>query len=161
MNLTYLIFLIFSFGFGGANVHAILESYEPGDSAHPPGAFSSVAIFTPFVFSAFTEKSLISNLEKFYEYLQYNSNSFNLRNIAYTLHSRRTCFQFTTAITSSSVEDLCRKVAKMIHTENDADNTPITRVPRQRTSQSSKPCFLGIFVSAFPSRPGGNKPGVH
>lgn len=139
-----------SFGFGGANVHAILESYEPSDLAPPPETPSTVAVFTPFVFSAFSETSLIANLERFHEYLQ-NSDSVNLRDLAYTLHSRRTGFQFTTAIAVSSMEDLSRKVAKIKDAEKDVDKPAIIRVPRRRASQVGGPRFLGIFVSALPS----------
>lgn len=142
-----------SFGFGGANVHAILESYEPADLAPPPGTSPPVAVFTPFVFSAFTETSLIAGLEKFQEYLLHNSDSINLRDLAYTLHSRRTGFQVTTAIVASSVEDFSRKIAKIKSAEKDAEKPAITRIPRQRVSQSGRPRFLGIFVSALPSRP--------
>lgn len=150
-----------SFGFGGANVHAILESYEPGDLAPLPGPSSTIAVFTPFVFSAFSETSLIANLERFHEYLQDNSDSVDLRDLAYTLHSRRTGFQVTTAIAASSVEDLSRKVAKIKDAEKDADKPVITRVPRRRASQPGGPRFLGIFVSALPSRPGWNKSDIH
>lgn len=152
---------MFSFGFGGANVHAILESYEPGDLAPPPGTSSTVTVFAPFVFSAFSETSLIANLERFHEYLQDNSDSVHLRDLAYTLHSRRTGFQVTTAIAASSVEDLSRKVAKIKDAEKDADKPAITRVPRRSVSQSGGPRFLGIFVSALPSRPECNDSDVH
>lgn len=143
-----------SFGFGGANVHAILESYEPGDRASPPGTSSTVAVFTPFVFSAFSETSLIANLERFHEYLQSNSNSVSLRDLAYTLSTRRTGFQFTAAIAASSVEDLSRKTANVKNAEIDAEKPAIIRVPRRRASQFEGPRFLGVFVSALPSAPG-------
>lgn len=86
-----------SFGFGGANVHAILESYEPGGIATLSVTSLQVAVFTPFVFSAFSETSLIAILEKFHQHLEDKSDSVNLRDLAYTLHSRRTGFQVTTA----------------------------------------------------------------
>lgn len=148
---------MYSFGFGGANVHAILESYEPGDLASSPGTSPTVAVFTPFVFSAFSETSLIANLEGFHEYLRNNSDSVNLRDLAYTLHSRRTDFQVTTAIAASSMEHLIRKVAQI----KNADKPAITRVPRRKASQFGGPRFLGIFVSALPSSPGCKKSDVH
>nr|ANM86563.1 putative type I PKS [Cladonia uncialis subsp. uncialis] len=86
-----------SFGFGGANVHAILESYEPGGIATLSVTSLQVAVFTPFVFSAFSETSLIAILEKFHQHLEGKSDSVNLRDLAYTLHSRRTGFQVTAA----------------------------------------------------------------
>lgn len=150
-----------SFGFGGANVHAILESYEPNVIVSPPGTFSKVAVFTPFVFSAFSEASLLSVLEKYQEYLQNHSDTINLRDLAYTLHSRRTSFQFTSTVVASSVEDLSRNIAKYKNNDKDSDKPPITRVPRWNTSQSGGPRLLGVFVCASPSKQGWNKPDTH
>jgi acyl transferase domain-containing protein len=144
-----------SFGFGGANVHAILESYGPGDLAPLPGTSSTVAVFTPFVFSAFSEASLIAYLERFHEYLQDHSDSVDLRDIAYTLHSRRTGFQVTTAIAASSVEDLSHKVATIKGAGKVADKPAIARIPRRGASQFEGPRFLGIFVSALSQGRGG------
>ena len=132
-----------SFGFGGANVHAILENYVSGDIAPLPETSSTVAVFTPFVFSAFSETSLIANLERFQEYLQHNRESLNLRDLAFTMHSRRTEFQVTTAIAASSVEVLIRKVAEF----KNADKPAITQIPRRESSLSGIKRFLGIFVS--------------
>ena len=140
---------MYSFGFGGANVHAILESCEPGNLIPSPRTSSPVVVFTPFVFSAFSEKSLIAHLEKFHEYLQSSLAPIHLRDLAYTLHSRRTGFQIRTAIAASSVEDLSRKVAKVKATPKDGSDPAITRLSRQRASRSGRSRFLGIFVSAF------------
>lgn len=150
-----------SFGFGGANVHAILESYDSANLAPRPGTAATTTVFTPFVFSAFSETSLVASLEKFQEYILDNSDSINLRDLAYTLHSRRTGFQVTTAITASSVEDLIHKVAKFKSVEKDADKPLITRIPRQRASQPGRLRFLGIFVSALLSRPQWDKSDAH
>jgi hybrid polyketide synthase / nonribosomal peptide synthetase ACE1 len=154
--MIYLTIRMSSFGFGGANVHAILESYEPGNLSTKPGISSTFPVFTPFVFSAFSEASLIANLESFHEYLQENLDSINLRDLAYTMYNRRTGFQVTTAIAASSVEDLSRKVAQIKDAGKDADKPAITRVPRQRASQSDRPRFLGIFVSVLRSSLGWN-----
>ncbi|KAK0506975.1 hypothetical protein JMJ35_010675 [Cladonia borealis] len=135
-----------SFGIGGANVHAILESYETGELATPSGTPSKVAVFTPFVFSVFSEISLVAILERWYQYLRDNSDSVNLRDLAYTLHSRRTCFQVTTAIVAPSVENLSRKIAKFKDAEKDADTPTIIRIPRPKAPQSGGPRFLGIIT---------------
>ena len=108
----------------------------------------------PFVFSAFSETSLVASLEKFHDYMQDNADSLNLRDLAFTLHSRRTGFQVTTAITASSVENLCRKVAQIRDADKDAGKPAVTRIPRLRASQSGGPRFLGIFVSTLTQKPG-------
>ena len=116
-----------------------------------------MAIFTPFVFSAFSETSLITILERFHQHLENNSDSVNLRDLAYTLHSRRTGFQITTAIAASSVEDLSRKIARITNAQED-DNTPvISRIPRRKDLHFGRPRFLGVFVSESPSELGLNK----
>lgn len=77
-----------SFGFGGANAHAILESYE--DTANDPrvdGAGDS-PIFTPFVFSAASTDSLRGNLAAYATYLDAHS-GVDIGDLAYTLRERR------------------------------------------------------------------------
>ena len=120
-----------------------------------------MAVFTPFVFSAFSETSLVAVWERWYQYLRDNSDSVNLRDLAYTLHSRRTCFQVTTAIVAPSVENLIRKIAKIKDAEKDADTPTIIRIPRPKAPQSGGPRFLGIFVSTLPLRMGWSRSDVN
>lgn len=56
-----------SFGFGGANAHAILESY--GDETEQASVAAKAGPFTPFTFSAASEKSLRANLAAYIHHL--------------------------------------------------------------------------------------------
>lgn len=77
-----------SFGFGGANAHAILESYEglANDSRVDGGANST--LFTPFVFSAASADALRGNLAAYAAYLDAHS-EVDIGDLAYTLRERR------------------------------------------------------------------------
>lgn len=78
-----------SFGFGGANAHAILENYHSSSTLE--ATREDLVVSMPFVFSAASEASLVSYLSAFCEYLRDNENV-RLRDLAYTLHSRRIRF---------------------------------------------------------------------
>lgn len=79
-----------SFGYGGANAHAILDSARVHiPQVHEPDASnlrerSSRSFLLPF--SAKTSNSLIKNMEKI---ISYELEPFHLQDLAYTLESRR------------------------------------------------------------------------
>lgn len=66
-----------SFGFGGTNAHAILESYEDGVNAmgEPVQLWpkSSTPAVLPFVFSASSVRALAAIMEQYIQYLEDNS----------------------------------------------------------------------------------------
>ncbi|KAK4194675.1 hypothetical protein QBC40DRAFT_318825 [Triangularia verruculosa] len=138
-----------SFGFGGANVHAILESYTPRLLDNAPGLTASTPVFTPFVFSAASEPALTAYLQHFRDYLKSNPDV-PLREIAYTLHSRRSGLQVTASITASSVEDLVVQLdAKLeIAGKKDSNDPAFTRLSRHKTQTpgSSNIQILGVFT---------------
>ncbi|KAF4335575.1 polyketide synthase [Fusarium beomiforme] len=88
-----------SFGFGGTNAHAIIEAYEPSTVDNAPGP-----LFSPLIFSASSESSLRSLLSSYSEYLKSNS-EISLKDLAYTLQTRRSTLAYRVAITASSPED--------------------------------------------------------
>ncbi|KAK2598639.1 hypothetical protein N8I77_012034 [Diaporthe amygdali] len=108
-----------SFGFGGANCHAILENYTPTGSsvrANDREAARESTAFAPFVFSAGSRSSLVSYLRNFCDYLQ-NSNGTVLpspADLAYTLHSRRSRLQFSLTVSASSLDDLGNKLEEKL-----------------------------------------------
>ncbi|KAI0799232.1 hypothetical protein GGR55DRAFT_692856 [Xylaria sp. FL0064] len=69
-----------SFGFGGTNAHAILESYIPPHE--------------PFIFTAASSKSLCRQIPA------------NLQDLAYTLQNRRNRLQYSLCISASTHEEL-------------------------------------------------------
>ncbi|KAI9157871.1 Polyketide synthase-nonribosomal peptide synthetase ACE1 [Paramyrothecium foliicola] len=133
-----------SFGFGGAIAHAILESYEPLIPAYK----TIVTNFAPFVFSAASEASLASYLVSFREYLTTAATPLNLRDVAWTLHCRRTAFAVTTVIVASTVDDLIANIdAKIEATKQDDSGKPaLTRVAGPSAAGDGAPRILGIFT---------------
>ncbi|KAL3474076.1 lovastatin nonaketide synthase [Aspergillus californicus] len=105
-----------SFGFGGSNGHAILESYD--DTRNPPKSDNQIsALTTPFAFSAQSERTLMSMLQNFSDYLKSTPDA-DLRSIAWTLQYKRSTFGVRTAIAALDAEDLLSKLAsKLASTE--------------------------------------------
>ncbi|KAF2107006.1 hypothetical protein BDV96DRAFT_506848 [Lophiotrema nucula] len=120
-----------SFGFGGTNAHCILESYEP--ARRPPAIQQRVS--TPFVFSAVSERSLRITLERYSAYLQ-DHPSTNLRDLSWTLNSRRSVLPLKVALTASSTNALIQKINEALKS-NDAVGI---------RSQSSSSQILGVFT---------------
>ncbi|KAJ6159879.1 hypothetical protein N7497_004416 [Penicillium chrysogenum] len=105
-------------GFGGANGHAILESYEDMRGVHAEPGEQTSTVTTPFVFSAQSERTLVSILQNFSEYLK-SGTDVDLRSLASTLQYKRSIFSVRTAITALSTDDLLSKLSiKLSTTEN-------------------------------------------
>jgi hybrid polyketide synthase/nonribosomal peptide synthetase ACE1 len=84
-----------SFGFGGANAHAILEAFEARLLDHGDiGADGRSAAVSPFNFSASSEKSLLANVAAYSAYLR-NHPDINMRDLSWTVRvcikPRRAC----------------------------------------------------------------------
>ncbi|RAK98120.1 putative hybrid PKS/NRPS enzyme EqiS-like protein [Aspergillus ibericus CBS 121593] len=125
-----------SFGFGGSNGHAILESYEPPKASVTDGA--SALIATPFVFSAQSERTLVAMLERFADYLQGDSTP-SLRDVAWTLHTKRSTFGVRSAITAANTDELISKVQAKLKA---AGETPVG----VKSTSKRGDRILGIFT---------------
>ncbi|KAI1209521.1 uncharacterized protein F4807DRAFT_467711 [Annulohypoxylon truncatum] len=123
-----------SFGFGGANAHAILESYMP----NKPSVCTENACFIPFVFSAASEASLSLNMVSMRDYLQANGTNVNLRDLAMTLHSRRSRLPFGSFVAASTVQELSQEIDQLC--QEKGDNT------KQPHSIQHSPRVLSIFT---------------
>ncbi|EEP78969.1 hypothetical protein UREG_03815 [Uncinocarpus reesii 1704] len=126
-----------SFGFGGTNAHVIVENFD-----HLARAGQDTFSFTPFVFSATTDQSLRRMLMAYSAHLKANP-SLNIRDLSYTLHSRRSEFAVRTAFAAATVSDLAFKI--------DAHLETITRSSDQGTGagirpMNASPRILGIFT---------------
>ncbi|KAI1073512.1 putative polyketide synthase [Whalleya microplaca] len=123
-----------SFGFGGANAHAILESFdEPRYDKAIDGP-----VFTPFIFSAFSESSLDAVLRDYAQYLHKNREDIDLHDLAWTLRQRRSVLGWRTSIAASSLGDLRTKILTNI--EDDEISVGIKALPEIQNS------VLGIFT---------------
>ncbi|KAE8852588.1 hypothetical protein PTNB73_10553 [Pyrenophora teres f. teres] len=111
-----------SFGFGGTNVHAILESF---DNAHErPGSNTAEPVFMPFVFSAASQKSLRNYLKSLASHLEHNAENLRLRDLAYTLHSRRSRFPYALSVVANDGPALRKKLEELL-AESEANGKPI------------------------------------
>ncbi|KAL4789652.1 hypothetical protein BDV19DRAFT_394861 [Aspergillus venezuelensis] len=84
-----------SFGFGGTNAHAIIESYQSSNLANGITSISlpqprPSATFMPFLLSAASEKSLATSIDRIAQHIK-NSQDINLDEVAWAF-SRRSVF---------------------------------------------------------------------
>ncbi|KAJ4982700.1 beta-ketoacyl synthase domain-containing protein [Stagonosporopsis vannaccii] len=131
-----------SFGFGGTNAHCILESYSP----EMVKSVESPTAYLPFVFSAASEKSLLSILAAYSHYLKTRP-SVDLRALSYTLCSRRTSFSIRVAFSAANVQELCHKLDSYVQAPN--------AKPTLAASVGAVPLrILGIFTGQGAQWPG-------
>ncbi|KAJ2998999.1 hypothetical protein NUW58_g147 [Xylaria curta] len=144
-----------SFGFGGTNAHAILESYEPSiareslalptvklvNGVTPQSDSMEGTLTGPFVFSARSRGSLVDWLKQLLNYLRVNE-SVDLDSLSNTLHSKRSAFRYRTTIaTAVDREDLIEKLEDQI---NIIGASPLRPPPASSTSEGAS--ILGVFT---------------
>lgn len=128
-----------SFGFGGANAHAILEQYTAPASSSPAQQGPSIS---PFVFSAQTEASLQSQLQAYSDHLKLHHQEINAADLAWTLQSRRSQLPYKTSFAASTLEQLATKIDKKLA---DVAAKPGNTVG-VRSNTKAGPSILGVFT---------------
>ncbi|KAL7941948.1 hypothetical protein V8C42DRAFT_360388 [Trichoderma barbatum] len=129
-----------SFGFGGSNAHAILEQYFPESATSEDN--KSHSAFTPFVFSAVSDGSLVAQLEAYSEHLKANPET-SPSDLAWTLQSRKSQFPHKVALSAQTIEELVSKVdAKLEDVKRVAGSVLGTRAKDIK----SAPRVLGVFT---------------
>jgi hybrid polyketide synthase/nonribosomal peptide synthetase ACE1 len=126
-----------SFGFGGANAHAILEAF---DHTHLRGTSTGDEIsvqVSPFNFSASSEKSLLANLAAYSEYLRGHPD-IDLRNLSWTLNCRRSTLPVRFSVSASSSEELAARLEEAVQS---GEVTPSTQ-----TASIREPKLFGVFT---------------
>lgn len=133
-----------SFGFGGANAHAIVEQYPQ----EPPAPASSSTVHdrpcvSPFVFSALSEAALVSQLQAYSVHLNQHHANINAADLAWTLQSRRSQFPYKATFAASTVQQLASKIdAKLAELASNAGAV----VGIRSNTKTSTPCLLGVFT---------------
>ncbi|CAG8958435.1 hypothetical protein HYFRA_00011112 [Hymenoscyphus fraxineus] len=128
-----------SFGFGGANAHVILESYESKQlQLKDPESARDQAVFSPFLFSAKSQRSLRAMIGSYSRYLKENRLT-DLGDLAWTLNSRRSVLPVRASFSATDLDTLIQKLdAASSSKEMDSPNN---------TSKSSRPLkYLGVFT---------------
>ncbi|KAI5928470.1 PKS-NRPS hybrid [Camillea tinctor] len=130
-----------SFGFGGANAHAILESFDPAESRHATAVPKTLS-FTPFNFSGSSNNALIANLQSYRDYLAKNT-EVNPRNLSWTLSNRRSALRSRTSLSATTIDGLVAKIDEAI--ESLGEQSAPSESARSKTG-SKKLRILGIFT---------------
>jgi hybrid polyketide synthase/nonribosomal peptide synthetase ACE1 len=124
-----------SFGFGGTNAHAILESYQDSIAGPHP---QQLQLPIPFVFSAASEKALSAMLVNHADYLK-TKPDVDLHDLAYTLRERRSTLPVRAAISASTTTELVEKMS-VLPTQSGGSASNVVR------DGASAPHILGIFT---------------
>ena len=128
-----------SFGFGGTNAHAILESYEKPTHLRIITSAHGIPLFTPFVFSAVSETSLRANISAYTTYLERHP-EINVRDLAYTLRERRSVFPYRVSFPVITLDDLKSKILARLEDKE-------TSVGVRTLGRSGAPSkILGVFT---------------
>lgn len=133
-----------SFGFGGANAHAIVESYD-NTSTNPSALTSS---FTPFVFSAFSEFSLRETLSAYAAFLEEIGDScseINSHDLAWTLRERRSVLPYRISFNASSLANLRAKIAALIQ-DRESSSIGIKALSSTPSQSRLGERIIGIFT---------------
>lgn len=125
-------------GFGGTNAHAIIESYEQDSPAVLES--SNAPLFTPMTFSAASEKALKKTLAAYAEYVLANP-GIDLRDLAWTLQTRRSTLPFRSIIAAPTLKVLSEKLE--VGVNGSATNT---EEPSVRYLNVAEPKILGVFT---------------
>jgi hybrid polyketide synthase/nonribosomal peptide synthetase ACE1 len=129
-----------SFGFGGSNAHAILEAYEPEiDPERESESSSTAQVYTPLNFSAATASSLRSLLKKYADLLD-EQNPINLRDLSWTLNTRRSLHPLRTSVYGITAKEISQR----LRSRAEADEKALVEV--QSKTLPSKPRVLGVFT---------------
>ncbi|KUJ22238.1 BcPKS5, polyketide synthase [Mollisia scopiformis] len=129
-----------SFGFGGTNAHAIIEYFEPESSPIQP-AFASIPAFTPLTISAASPTTLRSTLSDLSSYLKNSNLDANIRDLAYTLQTRRSILAYRKPIIATSIEEAITRIDGLLADDNSSENGLTTRY-----YDVSTPSVLGVFT---------------
>ncbi|KAI0552262.1 hypothetical protein F4679DRAFT_581566 [Xylaria curta] len=134
-----------SFGFGGANAHAVVENYIPETQGSLDESEEAQELpLGPYVFSAASEQSLVANLNAYSLYLAGpDATTLNPRNLAWTLRQRRSTLPFKVALPAGSIGQLKASIDAKLD-EAKSNKTPLGL--RTSILPQSKPRLLAIFT---------------
>lgn len=129
-----------SFGFGGTNAHAILESYEPIVTSRL--ALEAPNIL-PLPFSAMSERSLVNTLASYVEYLEAHPNT-DIRSLAWALNFRRSDFPLRASLAAASIDTLQSKIQQRLDDIKNAK--PDAFVSKKKQTKAMRRPILGVFT---------------
>ncbi|KAK3689258.1 putative polyketide synthase [Podospora appendiculata] len=143
-----------SFGFGGTNAHAILESYSHSnvtDTLAPSSYTSHAVVFTPFVFSASSEHSLRHVLLNYADYLSElltdnRARWLSLSDLAWTLRKRRSILPYRISFPALTIQDLQVKITASLE-DQDIPSIGVKAAWTSPSQAGQRPArVMGVFT---------------
>ncbi|KAE8313318.1 hypothetical protein BDV41DRAFT_536878 [Aspergillus transmontanensis] len=133
-----------SFGFGGTNAHAILESFDQA-SRHPSTQVERVhqsqQALLPIVFSAASPSSLADLLEGYVQWL-FDNPKVDLLDLASSLLLRRSTLRYRKAFIAASPDELRIKIQHELKRNTKDAQWAIMSPPKREGGN----CILGVFT---------------
>ncbi|KAK1749891.1 polyketide synthetase [Echria macrotheca] len=148
-----------SFGFGGTNAHAIVESYEPSrpekgaDTYRAPTEAETETVVDggqhpeligPLILSAASGPSLLQNVRALAQHVRQNP-SLNLGDLGWLLQTRRSTHSVRTSFSAVSRDGLLHAMGDFVKTHEKASPGNIGIRPRL-IDPNETPGILGVFT---------------
>jgi len=135
-----------SFGFGGTNAHAIIESHvqEPCDMDTPPVEIVEDGLIGPLLLSARSGPSLLQNIRALLEHIT-EQPLLNLNDLGWLFQTRRTTHNVRTSFSATSREGLLNAMNVFVQKHQKVSTGDIGTTPRL-INPSEIPGVLGVFT---------------
>ncbi|KAL1639402.1 Type I Iterative PKS [Diplodia intermedia] len=130
-----------SFGFGGTNAHAIVESYD-GEKQELTQDPTPDCFRGPLVFSARTDQSLHASIRAFANFIKSNPSA-DLEDVTSVLQEKRKAFPVRHYFSASTREKLIERLDGFV-TELGSRSNLVTRAESRNTDEPAR--VLGIFT---------------
>ncbi|CAI0641313.1 unnamed protein product [Colletotrichum noveboracense] len=129
-----------SFGFGGTNSHAILESFEEATSDHNPTG----GVIGPLMFSAASGHSLLRSVQAHLEHIKAHPD-LDLGDLSWVLQTRRTTHRVRTHFSGSSRDAIIANMEEWVATKSKSSSSNVGYQPRL-LNPKEVPGVLGVFT---------------
>ncbi|KAI1134321.1 beta-ketoacyl synthase domain-containing protein [Hypoxylon sp. FL0543] len=147
-----------SFGFGGANAHVIVESYDPSihDKLYRPGALDDAggdshpaenldaeefadSFSLPLLLSATSQRSLRAVVSTYRDYILH-AKDLPLSQLSWAVYSRRTALPYRLAVSASSGPEAFEALEEILHQPSPSD------LGIRNKTIKGRPKILGVFT---------------
>lgn len=130
-----------SFGFSGTNAHLVLEEAPVRTASDCRKTLPLYAI----TLSAKSPESLTGQIQKLYSWLNHNKGKFWIGDLAYTLNTRRTVFDYRFAVLASGEEDLTELIGGYLSGRKPVPELIFTKMADSIPKHLSKQTIQYIF----------------